>query len=121
MICNYKEGFLTKESRKKKGWKKRWCVFNGNQLYYYRAPQTNLLGCIDLSNATKIEFSKEEKYLFGKNILLMLKLFHHMHFVIICPINIYNFKIFSFIKHSKINIYCFIISYINKRQNEICS
>ena len=64
MLKNNKEGWLAKESRKSKQWKKRWFVLNKTQLYYYQSPQTNLLGAIDISETTKIEFSKKERYLF---------------------------------------------------------
>ena len=68
MSLNSKEGWLSKESKKIKSWKKRWFVLNKNRLNYYRTPGSNLLGSIDLSNATEINIIKSKNNSFEINI-----------------------------------------------------
>jgi len=31
-----KKGFLSKQGGSSKGWKRRWCVFENNALFYYK-------------------------------------------------------------------------------------
>lgn len=68
MSLNSKEGWLSKESKKIKSWKKRWFVLNKNRLNYYRTPGSNLLGSIDLTNATEINIIKRKNNSFEINI-----------------------------------------------------
>lgn len=63
-----KEGWLSKESRKTKIWKKRWFVLKSSQMYYYESPQTNLINTIDLTHLSEIKFDNSEPNLFEINI-----------------------------------------------------
>jgi hypothetical protein len=51
-----KEGWMTKEGRIVKSWKKRWFVLSGNTLGYYTAKKNKLKGSISLDGA-KIELA----------------------------------------------------------------
>ena len=63
-MSNSKEGWLTKEGKKFKSWKRRWFVLNKTQLNYYKTPGTKLLGTIELSKAIKIDVNDEQSNLF---------------------------------------------------------